>query len=128
SSVLVTLLLIFNYSGSGSLIQIFSFIILLATLTTLVPYAFCAMSELMLLISNREKFNGKRLFGSSVIGVVAFAYSVWTIYGAGAQTALLGFILLLIGIPAYVWMRKQQADEDHKEQERVSSIEAVRPD
>ncbi len=127
SSVLVTLLLIFNYSGSGSLIQIFSFIILLATLTTLVPYAFCAMSELMLLITNREKFNSKRLFGSSVIGIVAFAYSVWMIYGAGAQTALLGFILLLIGIPTYVWMRKQQSDEDKKQRQTVSSVEVTLP-
>jgi len=24
---------------------------------------------------------------------------------------LLGFLLLLLGLPAYVWLRKQQADE-----------------
>lgn len=111
SSILVTLLLVFNYSGSGSLIQIFNFIILLATLTTLVPYAFCAMAELILLIQRRGQFNGKRLIGSSVIGIVAFIYSVWAVYGAGAQTVLFGFLLLLLGIPAYIWMRKQQADE-----------------
>ncbi len=115
SSVLVTFLLVFNYSGSGSLVQIFSFIILLATLTTLVPYAFCAMSELMILIINRAMFNGKCLLGSSVIAIVAFAYSVWTVIGSGAQTVLYGFVLLLLGVPAYVWMRKQQADEVQKE-------------
>ncbi len=108
SSVLVTLLLVFNYSGSSSLVQIFTFIILL---TTLVPYAFCAMSELLLLIQHRAEFNRNRLIGSSVIGIVAFIYSVWTVYGAGAQTVLLGFLLLLLGLPAYVWMCKQQADE-----------------
>ena len=69
SSVLVTLLLIFNYSGSSSLMQMFTFIILLATLTTLVPYAFCAMSELMIFINDREQFSGKRLLGSSIIAV-----------------------------------------------------------
>jgi APA family basic amino acid/polyamine antiporter len=111
SSVLVTLLLVFNYSGSSSLVQIFTFIILLATLTTLVPYAFCAMAELLLLIQHRAEFSPKRLIGSSVIGIVAFIYSVWTVYGAGAQTVLLGFLLLLLGLPAYVWLRKQQADE-----------------
>jgi len=77
SSVLVTLLLILNYSGSGSLLQIFNFIILLATLTTLVPYAFCAMAELMIFVKNREQFSGKRLLGSSMIAIIAFAYSVW---------------------------------------------------
>jgi len=111
SSVLVTLLLVFNYSGSNSLVQIFTFIILLATLTTLVPYAFCAMAELLLLIQHRAEFSPRRLIGFSVIGIVAFIYSVWTVYGAGAQTVLLGFLLLLLGLPAYVWLRKQQADE-----------------
>jgi arginine deiminase len=114
SSVLVTLLLVFNYSGSSSLVQIFTFIILLATLTTLVPYAFCAMAELLLLIQHRSEFSPRRLIGSSVIGIVAFIYSVWTVYGAGAQTVLLGFLLLLLGLPAYVWLRKQQADDADK--------------
>jgi len=114
---------VFNYSGSSSLVQIFTFIILLATLTTLVPYAFCAMSELMLLIQHRSEFNRRRLIGSSVIGIVAFIYAVWTVYGAGAQTVLLGFLLLLLGIPAYVWLRKQQADEaDAKPQQESGSV------
>lgn len=111
SSSLITLLLIFNYSGSSSLVQIFTFIILLTTLTTLVPYAFCAMADLLLLIQHRAEFNMKRLIGSSVIGILAFAYSIWTVYGAGAQTVLLGFLLLMLGLPVFVWMRKQQADE-----------------
>jgi hypothetical protein len=28
------------------------------------------------------------------------------IYGAGAQVALLGLILMVAGIPVYVWLRK----------------------
>ncbi len=125
SSVLVMLLLIFNYSGSGSLIQIFTFIILLATLTTLVPYTFCAMAELVLLIQRRAEFSRKRLLGSGVIAIVAFIYAVWAVYGSGAQTVLLGFLLLLLGIPAFVWMRKQQADEEKKQPGTVSSEQAV---
>lgn len=114
ASVLVTFLLLFNYSGSSSLIQIFNFIILLATLTTLVPYAFCAMAELMIFIKDREQFNGKRLLGSSIIALIAFAYSVWMVVGSGAQTVLYGFVLLMVGIPVYVWMRKQQSDAARK--------------
>ena len=119
SSVLVTFLLVFNYSGSSSMVQIFTFIILLATLTTLVPYAFCAMSELMIFIKDREQFSGKRLLGSSIIAILAFAYSVWTVIGSGAQTVLYGFVLLLVGIPVYVWMRKRQSDAALKAHEIV---------
>ncbi len=132
ASVLVTLLTIFYYTGTamgGSsdnpLILIFTKIILLAGLTALVPYAFCAMSELILFVKNRAEFRGKRLFGSGVIAVIAFVYSVWTIYGSGAETALLGFILLLLGIPVYVWMRKQQADDEQKELVKVSEDRPV---
>jgi basic amino acid/polyamine antiporter, APA family len=111
SSALITLLLVFNYSGASSLVQIFTFIILLTTITALVPYAFCAMAELLLLIQRRQEFNAKRLAGYSAVGILAFIYSVWTVYGAGAQAVLLGFILLLLGLPVYTWLRKQQADE-----------------
>jgi len=38
---------------------------------------------------------------------------------------LLGFLLLLLGVPAFVWMRKQQADEDRKQAGAVSSEQAV---
>ncbi len=125
SSALVVLLLILDYSGSGSLVQIFTFIILLATLTSLVPYAFCAMSELLLLIQRREQFSGKRLFGAGVIGIIAFIYAGWAVYGAGAQTVLFGFLLLLLGLPAYVWMRKQQADEGQAKRGGVSTDQPV---
>jgi basic amino acid/polyamine antiporter, APA family len=125
SSVLVTLLLVFNYSGSSSLIQMFTFIILLATLTTLVPYAFCAMSELMIFIKDREQFSSRRMLGSSIIAVIAFAYSVWTVIGSGAQTVLYGFVLLLVGIPVYVWMRKQQSDAALKAGESTDSGQAA---
>jgi len=42
-----------------------------------------------------------------VIAGLAFLYSGWAIYGAGAQTVLLGFMLLLAGIPIYVWLRRR---------------------
>ena len=59
SSVLVTVLLAMNYTKS--LIDQFTFIILLATLTTLVPYAYSAAAQLMLLATDRARFSGRRL-------------------------------------------------------------------
>jgi ketopantoate reductase len=38
---------------------------------------------------------------------IAFVYSVWAIYGAGAQTVLLGLLLMMAGIPVYVWQRRR---------------------
>jgi APA family basic amino acid/polyamine antiporter len=103
SSVLVTGLVFMNYNAS--LVSQFTFIILLATLTTLIPYAFSAAAELMLFISDRDAFSMPRLVKDSIIASLAFAYSLWTIAGSGYQVVFRGFMLLLAGIPVYVFMK-----------------------
>ena len=118
SSLLITILLAFNYSGSRGLVGIFNFVILLATLSTLVPYAFCAMAELMIYVQDRPRFRSERLAGSSAIALIAFAYTVWAIYGSGAEAVLYGFLLLVAGIPVYVWLRRQQSREAEASQRR----------
>jgi APA family basic amino acid/polyamine antiporter len=103
SSVLVTLLMAMNYTKS--LVDQFTFIILLATLTTLVPYAYSAAAQLMLLVSDRARFSARRLATDAVVALLAFGYSLWAIAGSGYEVVFKGFLLLLAGIPVYVWMR-----------------------
>lgn len=108
-AVLVSAMLIFNYSGSQGAVAIFNFIILLATLTTLLPYAFCAMAELVIFFSDRRRFSGQRLTGSIIIAALAFIYSIVAIIGSGASSVLWGLVLMLLGLPVYVWMRRETA-------------------
>jgi len=103
--VLVTILLVFNYSGANSLVSIFNFTILLSTLATLIPFAFCSLAPI-LLRRNGVDMSAIRV-RDRIIMTVAFVYSVWAIYGAGAQTVLLGFLLMIAGIPVYVWQRRR---------------------
>ncbi len=103
SSVLVTILTALNYNAR--LVDAFNFFLLLATMTTLVPYVFTTMAELMLFLTDRARFDSRRLGGSTVIALLAFAYSLWALYGAGAEVVLWGTLLLLAGLPVYVWMR-----------------------
>jgi len=42
---------------------------------------------------------------------LAFAYSLWTIAGAGADVVFKGFMLLMIGVPVYVYMKWRDARE-----------------
>ncbi|HET9221107.1 MAG TPA: amino acid permease, partial [Roseiflexaceae bacterium] len=110
SSALVSALLLINYlgqaTGSSSLTDIYNSILLLATFVTLVPYAFCTMAELMIFILRRDQFKGERLRRASVIAVLAFIFSIITIIGSGAQTVLYGFVMLLLGVPIYVWLKR----------------------
>lgn len=103
SSVFVTLLLLLTLRDD--LVEQFTFIILLATLSSLIPYFFTAMAELMLLFKNRDLFSQKRLAISIVIASLAGLYAFWTIIGAGAQIVYYGLLLMLTGVPVYVWVR-----------------------
>ena len=38
--------------------------------------------------------------------VLAFVYAMFAIAGAGAETVFYGFLLLLRGLPVYVWLRR----------------------
>jgi APA family basic amino acid/polyamine antiporter len=96
-----------NYNKK--LVDPFTFIILLATLNTLVPYTFCTMSEIMMFIKDPARFSGKRLGGGLAISVLAFAYSLWAIAGAGQEIVYWGFIFLMAGVPVYVWIRSRSA-------------------
>jgi basic amino acid/polyamine antiporter, APA family len=95
----------------SSLVDTFYNLILLATLTTLVPYAYSAAAELYLLFKEPNLFSGKRLARSAVVSVLAFGYSAWAIWGAGEKTIAWGFMLLLGGIPVFIWLKWRQALE-----------------
>jgi APA family basic amino acid/polyamine antiporter len=103
SSVLASALMLMNYAkGLG---EAFTFVLLLATLTTLVPYAFSAAAQAWLWLVEGETFQPKHLIRDVVVATLAFAYSVWAIAGAGEDIVTKGFVLLLCGIPVYVGMR-----------------------
>jgi APA family basic amino acid/polyamine antiporter len=104
---LITVMLLFNYSGAPSLVSAFEFAILLATLANLVPYVFCSLAEILMRRVRGERHRMKRRH--HVMAGIAFLYSAWAVYGAGAQTVLLGFMLLLSGIPIYVWLRRESS-------------------
>jgi len=112
SSVLITGLMLMNYSKA--LVDQFTFVILLATLTTLIPYVFSAVSEVMLFITDPERFSGRNLVRDTAVAVLAFAYSVWAIVGAGYDIIARGFVLLLLGMPVYVYLkwRQRRAEPD----------------
>lgn len=112
SSVLVSALMLANYTKG--LVDAFTFVLLLATLTTLVPYAYSAAAQAYLYITEPELFEGKRFLRDTVIAGLAFAYSLWAITGSGKDIIAKGFILLMAGVPVYVYMRWSQAREAQK--------------
>ena len=106
SSVLLTGLMLTNYTKG--LVSAFTFVILLATLTTLVPYAYAAAAQAYLYFTEPELFDRRQFAKDTIIATLAFVYSVWAITGSGKDVIAKGFVLLLAGIPVYVGMRGWQ--------------------
>jgi APA family basic amino acid/polyamine antiporter len=104
SSTLATILISMNYTRG--LVAQFTFILQLATLTTLIPYVFCSAADA--LIQLRSRGAGRRIPGPApLIPGLAFVYSLWAVGGSGRDTVYWGFLLLLAGLPVYVWNRRR---------------------
>lgn len=103
SSCFATILIMMNYTRG--LVQAFTFIILLATLATLLPYVFSSMTALLLTL--RERTGTAPATGRVLIGAIAFTFSFWAIAGAGREVVYWGFLLMLGGLPVYMLMRRK---------------------
>jgi APA family basic amino acid/polyamine antiporter len=109
SSVLITGLLLLNLQSSGTIVDWFTDIIIIATLTALIPYMLAAAAQLYLFFTDRAAFSGVHFARYSVVAVLALAYSTWAIWGAGADPVRKGLMLLIAGIPVFLWTRWRQS-------------------
>lgn len=107
SNVLASILVIMNFSNG--LLGAFNAIILLAVMSSLLPYALCALAEIMIRIKGGQRLHGAELAKVTVLGGLGFLYSAWAIYGAGAETVFLGTLLILAGVPVHVWIKNRHA-------------------
>ena len=105
SSLLVTLLIAINYSKT--LVELFTFVILLSTLTALLPYVSSALAHFMLQRKTQQPMDKPTLIRSSIIALLALLYSLWAVYGVGLEAFFWGLVLILTGIPVYIWLRRQ---------------------
>jgi APA family basic amino acid/polyamine antiporter len=97
SGVLSSLLLVANYSRG--LIDAFTFLIMLSTLGTLLPYLFCAIAEL------RQSWRSAR--GWAGVALLAGVYSIFAILGSGLEALLWGLALFASGVPLYFVARQK---------------------
>ena len=96
----VSILLILNYTKG--IINAFVFMAMLSTLSTLIAYAFCAIAEFKFVKTDQ---NSKQRTNALLLSCATFIYAFFTIWGAGIETIIYSFILILIGMPIYVFKK-----------------------
>ena len=85
------------------LVEQFEFIVKLTVLVALIPYLFSAAAYALIIVE--KKLQPKSWVKTFVLVTLGFAYSLWAIYGSGSDTVYYGFLLLLLGIPVYIFMK-----------------------
>ena len=100
AGIFVSFLLIMNYTKG--LINAFVFLAMLSTLSTLVAYAFCAIAEFKFLqndVKNKQRTN------AILLSLGTFLYAFFAIWGAGMEIVFYSFLLILIGMPIYAYLK-----------------------
>ena len=100
SSILVSILMILNYTEG--LVNAFTFMMTLSTLSVITPYIFSTASYAILLFAKKEK----GMTGKLIIAFLAFCFSILIIIGSGQEVVFWGFLLLMSGIPFYVLLKR----------------------
>jgi arginine:agmatine antiporter len=72
-------------------------------MAAVIPYAFCALAT-GLITGSTASDAAPRV---TIIELIAFIFAVFTLYGCGAEAVLYGLMLLVLGIPVYVWQRRR---------------------
>jgi APA family basic amino acid/polyamine antiporter len=111
SSILVTAIVATNYTKG--LVSAFTFVILLATLSTLLPYAFSSLSLIRLMLRQRHR-NPRELGTGLATAALALLYSGWAIVGAGRDAVFWGLLLLIAGMPVYVVVTRRAGGESER--------------
>ena len=100
-SILTSFVMTMNYTDG--LVDRFEFLILLTTLSTLIPYFFVSVSYILFHVEKRLfKINS---FRSVILGLFGSLYSLWAIFGSGIDSIIYGTILLIVGIPIYLILK-----------------------
>lgn len=102
SSLIITLLMFMN--NSKNLANQFKLLILLSTFFTLLPYLFTTVSYLIIRAKQSTTFKKSKTISAILLSIVAFSFSMWMIIGAGQEIVYWGFIMLMMGVPFYVYM------------------------
>jgi APA family basic amino acid/polyamine antiporter len=105
SSVFISLIMSMNYT-KGLAAQ-FKFLIMLSTLTVLIPYLFSTAAYLII----RFQYSFKSAFQKAMaiaLALSAFLFSMWIVVGSGQEVVYWGFLLSMSSVPIYAWVVRKR--------------------
>jgi basic amino acid/polyamine antiporter, APA family len=84
---------------------VFDTIVQLSVLTTLLPHLYTAAAEWMLRRRGETQPDSASRVRSQIIAAIAFVFVLWSMYGIGPAITRWAFLVILAGIPLYIWFK-----------------------
>ena len=104
-SVLMSIMFILTYQKS--LVENLRLFIEIAVLAMLLPYFYSVIAYGYLAVLKKAELSSTEKFFMPIIGLIAFLYSFISIVGAGKELIYLCFLIFLISVPFYCFIRKK---------------------
>jgi APA family basic amino acid/polyamine antiporter len=106
-TVLTSMMLLFAYLGSENA---FNTILLFASFTTAIPYFFSAAAQLYWLVTGGREVDRARMAKDLTLAALAALFSFAIVYGSGEQAVMYGMLLMLVGVPVYIWVKARRGE------------------
>lgn len=114
TSLLVSILILLNAQKSA--VDVFTFMVLLATSSNVMTYLACSAALLVLVRQGRLAGTRRSAPWLAVLGLLGAGYSLWALIGSGSSAVIWGIVLLLAGLPVYALMRSTKVASEGPDQ------------
>jgi amino acid transporter len=108
---LSTALVLLSISGTSAFVAFYNLIVNLSTDAAMIPYVFCSVVEGVLFVKRRPISRALRVGPFTPVAIVAFVFSLGTIYGAGAEAGMWSLILIMTAAPIWIFLHAPQSGE-----------------
>lgn len=103
SAFVITFVLLFTLNDT--LLKQFELMILMATLSSLIPYFLTSLAAIKLVVTKFYSLSTSEKKLLILASMLASLYSLWAIFSAGMTTIFYGVLVVLSGIPIYLRMQ-----------------------
>jgi basic amino acid/polyamine antiporter, APA family len=107
STVLASVLTVAAYTSFD---QVFTTVVLLSVLTSVIPYLFSAAAQVYWLATPENGSHPLFFVKDLTVGLMALLFSFWSLQGSGQQAVYYGVFGVLLGVPVYVWLKSSKGE------------------
>ena len=121
AAVLATVFTGMSYLNEAGL-SVFLTLVYLTGVTASIPYFFSALAQLYLLFTDPALVSKARLVIDSAVAVLAGLFSLWFVYGSGADATYWAFLMILAGFAVYAVMKIRERRSADRTADRAPAV------